>query len=101
MCIHESKGLLCTCCRTRSYKEAVEWYETAVEIEHEDESGEFDATMDNPKYLLKSKIADLYLEGGYGLEKDPSYAGESGWGLGLGSKQQLRAAEQEWSFELC
>ena len=54
----------------------MEWYETAVEIEHEDESGEFDATMDNPKYTLKAKIAELYLEGGYGLDKDPSYAGQ-------------------------
>eukprot|EP00914_Ancora_sagittata_P024081 GHVO01047919.1.p1 GENE.GHVO01047919.1~~GHVO01047919.1.p1 ORF type:complete len:716 (-),score=143.89 GHVO01047919.1:798-2945(-) len=62
--------------RTRSYKEAVEWYETAVEVDHEDEGGEFDATMDSPKYQLKSKIADLYLEGGFGLDKDPSYAGE-------------------------
>jgi len=43
----------------------------------EDECGEFDATMDSPLYELKAKIAELYIEGGYELEKDASYAGLS------------------------
>jgi elongation factor 2 kinase len=62
--------------RTKSFKDAVEWYETAIEVDHEDEGGEYDPTMENPKYQLKAKIANLYLQGGFGLEKDPSYAGE-------------------------
>jgi len=41
----------------------------------EDECGEFDATMDFPVYELKAKVAELYMAGGYGLEKDASYAG--------------------------
>lgn len=42
----------------------------------EDDCGEFDATMDDPVYQLKAAMAQLYLEGGFGLDKDPSYAGE-------------------------
>jgi elongation factor 2 kinase len=41
----------------------------------EDDCGEFDATMDDPVYQLKAAMAQLYLEGGFGLDKDPSYAG--------------------------
>jgi elongation factor 2 kinase len=62
--------------RTKSYRDAVDWYENAAKMVKEDESGEFDATMDSPVYELKAKIAALYLDGGFGLEKDPSYAGE-------------------------
>jgi elongation factor 2 kinase len=54
----------------------VEWYSAAAETVQEDECGEFDAIMENPLYELKAKMAELYLEGGYGLEKDPSYAGD-------------------------
>jgi len=42
----------------------------------EDETGEYDATMDSPAYELKAKMGELYLAGEYGLEKDPSYAGK-------------------------
>jgi elongation factor 2 kinase len=62
--------------RSKSYQEAVAWYEAAVNMLEEDETGEFDATMDSPVYELKAKIADLYLDGGFGLEKDASYAGD-------------------------
>ena len=55
--------------------EAMKWYEAAVNMSKEDETGEFDATMDSPAYELKAKMAELYLAGEYGLEKDPSYAG--------------------------
>lgn len=61
--------------RERSYAEAVDWYETVVNTTNEDDSGEFDATMDDPVYQLQAAMAQLYLVGGYGLEKDPSYAG--------------------------
>ena len=61
--------------REQSYSEAVKWYEKAVNTISEDENGEFDATMDDPVYQLKAAMAKLYLSGGYGLDKDPSYAG--------------------------
>jgi len=61
--------------RTRSFNEAVYWYEAAVNMAQEDECGEFDATMDFPTYELKARVAELYMLGGFGLEKDPSYAG--------------------------
>ena len=41
-----------------------------------DDSGEFDATMDHPVYQLQAKMAELYRQGGYGIEKDPSSAGD-------------------------
>jgi len=47
----------------------------------EDECGEFDATMDFPIYELKAKMAELYLLGGFGLDKDASYAGINCWKL--------------------
>ena len=37
---------------------------------------EFDATMDTPVYTLEAIMAQLYLSGGEGLEKDPSSAGK-------------------------
>jgi len=69
--------ILCCTVRERSYADAVEWYETVVNTTSEDDSGEFDATMDDPVYQLQAAMAQLYLVGGYGLEKDPSYAGMS------------------------
>jgi len=63
--------------RERSYANAVEWYETVVNTTSEDDAGEFDAAMDDPVYQLQAAMAQLYLAGGYGLEKDPSYAGIS------------------------
>jgi len=62
-------------CRTRSFSDAVSWYEAAANMAQEDECGEFDATMDFPIYELKARVAELYMLGGFGLEKDPSYAG--------------------------
>ena len=55
---------------------AVKWYTRAVEMCKEDDSGEFNGTMDHPKYQLQAKMAELYHHGGFDLEKDPSYAGE-------------------------
>ena len=51
------------------------WYESAANMAQEDECGEFDATMDFPIYELKAKVAELYMLGGFGLDKDPSLAG--------------------------
>lgn len=53
----------------------MEWYEKAASMTQEDDCGEFDATMDDPVYQIKAAMAQLYFAGGYGLEKDPSYAG--------------------------
>jgi len=53
----------------------VEWYEAVVNTTSEDDAGEFDAAMDDPVYQLQATMAELYLVGGYGLEKDPSNAG--------------------------
>lgn len=61
--------------RERSYADAVDWYEAVVNTTSEDDGGEFDAAMDDPVYQLQAAMAHLYLIGGYGLEKDPSYAG--------------------------
>jgi len=62
--------------REKSYGEAVKWYQKAVETTTVDDSGDFDAAIDNPLYQLKAAIARLYVAGGFGLDKDPSYAGE-------------------------
>jgi elongation factor 2 kinase len=62
--------------RNQNWMEAMHWYEQAVNKTQEDDSGEFDATMDNPVYQIQAKMAEMYLEGGYGLDKDPSTAGD-------------------------
>ena len=51
------------------------WYQRAVNMTHQDDSGEFDATMDDPLYQLQAKMAELYMMGGFGLEQDPSSSG--------------------------
>ena len=61
-------------CRSRNHETAVNWYEKAVNI-HTDTTGCFDSTMDSPVYELQAKVAELYLGGEYGLEKDASYSG--------------------------
>ncbi|CAD5123761.1 DgyrCDS12072 [Dimorphilus gyrociliatus] len=60
--------------RKRCHKKAVSYYRDAIERTEEDESGAFDSTMDDPLYSLKAKLAELYLEGNYGLESDPETA---------------------------
>jgi len=61
--------------RERSYTDSVDWYDMAVNTTNDDDSGEFDAAMDDPVYQLYAAMAQLYLTGGYGLDTDPSYAG--------------------------
>lgn len=62
--------------RSRSWEDAVHWYDQAVSKVQHDDGGEFDSTMEDPSYLLLSRQAEMYLEGGYGLEKNPSNAGD-------------------------
>ncbi|XP_064478566.1 eukaryotic elongation factor 2 kinase-like isoform X2 [Ornithodoros turicata] len=62
--------------RKRSWKDAVYWYDLAVTTTDDDEGGEYDGCMDDPSYLLLARQAELYQEGGYGLNKDCNKAGE-------------------------
>lgn len=62
--------------RQRSWKEATYWYSRAINMDDQDESGQYDGCMDDPKYQLLARQAELYLEGGYGLERDVNTAAE-------------------------
>lgn len=46
-------------------------------MDNQDEGGEFDSTINDPLYQILGKQAELYRQGGHGLEKDPSKAGQS------------------------
>jgi len=46
----------------------VKWYEKAVDNTEEG--------TEDPSYLLKARLAEMYLSGGFGLQKDPCKAGE-------------------------
>lgn len=65
-----------TVSRGQSYVEAVQWYQKACDTGCSDENGEYDGMMDTPLYNMKGTMAAMYLAGGHGLAKDPSYAGE-------------------------
>lgn len=62
--------------RNRSWTDAINWYEQAVEMAGEDDNGEYDCTLADPNYQLLARQAAMYREGGFGLCKDPSQAGE-------------------------
>ncbi|KAL8586038.1 hypothetical protein ACOMHN_023681 [Nucella lapillus] len=62
--------------RSRSWEDAVHWYGQAVSKVQNDDGGEFDSTMEDPPYLLLARQAEMYLEGGHGLDKNPTSAGE-------------------------
>lgn len=62
--------------KQRSWPDAVLWYNLAVTTTENDEGGEYDGCMDDPPYLLLARQAELYLEGGHGLGRDPAKAGE-------------------------
>ena len=61
--------------RSRSWKEAAQWYDHAIMVEVEEESGENPLLLDS-NYQLYAKQAALYHSGGLGLEKDPQTAGD-------------------------
>ena len=42
-----------------------------------DEGGEFDSTMADPVHLLLARQAEMYKEGGHGLDKDLQKAGKN------------------------
>lgn len=47
-----------------------------METDEHDEGGHYDSTMEDPQYLLLSRQAEMYQQGGYGLDKDPQIAGK-------------------------
>ena len=57
--------------RSRCLKEALKWYEAA--LNHHDASSDLDS---DPKHIIKARMAEIWRYGGYGVEKDPNYAGE-------------------------
>lgn len=62
--------------RKQSWAKAVYWYEKAVAMDDEDEGGEYDATLDDPKYSILSRLAEIYHQGGNGISKDCYKAGQ-------------------------
>ncbi|XP_062330186.1 eukaryotic elongation factor 2 kinase isoform X2 [Osmerus eperlanus] len=62
--------------RSPSWREAVRWYGCALNMTDYDEGGEYDGIQDKPRYLLLAREAEMYLEGGHGLEPDPQRAGD-------------------------
>ncbi|XP_072311829.1 eukaryotic elongation factor 2 kinase isoform X3 [Eucyclogobius newberryi] len=62
--------------RKQNWEEAAHWYDTALNMMDEDEGGEFDGTQDEPRYLLLSREAQMFQEGGHGLQADPQKAGD-------------------------
>lgn len=61
--------------RSISWEDAVYWYEQAVKTHDNDEGGQFDCTINDPSYTLMAKQAEMYRQGGHGLDKDPQRAG--------------------------
>lgn len=63
--------------RTVCWEEALYWYTQSVEaVEASDEEGNYDGTMDDPTYQLLGRMAEMYRDGGHGVERDPSKAGK-------------------------
>ncbi|XP_055006004.1 eukaryotic elongation factor 2 kinase isoform X3 [Boleophthalmus pectinirostris] len=62
--------------KKQDWEEAVHWYDTALNMMDYDEGGEFDGTQDEPRYLLLSREAEMFQEGGHGLKADPQKAGD-------------------------
>lgn len=62
--------------RSKSWEDAVHYYQRAAEMNDHDEGGEFDSTMEDPVHLLLARQAEMYREGGHGLEKDLQKAGD-------------------------
>ncbi|XP_075312948.1 eukaryotic elongation factor 2 kinase isoform X6 [Odontesthes bonariensis] len=62
--------------RKQDWDEAIHWYDSALNMTDFDEGGEFDGTQDEPRYLLLSREAEMYQEGGHNLTADPQKAGD-------------------------
>ncbi|XP_047143201.1 eukaryotic elongation factor 2 kinase isoform X1 [Hydra vulgaris] len=57
--------------RSQCWKEALKWYEAAL-----NHHSAFSCLDSDPKHMIKARMAEIWRCGGYGVEKDPSYAGE-------------------------
>ncbi|XP_053132180.1 eukaryotic elongation factor 2 kinase isoform X2 [Hemicordylus capensis] len=62
--------------RGRDWKEALHWYNAALNMTDYDEGGEYDGTQDEPRYLLLAREAEMLMAGGFRLDKDPQRSGE-------------------------
>uniref|UniRef100_A0A3Q1EAB4 Eukaryotic elongation factor 2 kinase n=1 Tax=Acanthochromis polyacanthus TaxID=80966 RepID=A0A3Q1EAB4_9TELE len=62
--------------RSQDWGEAIHWYDSVLNMTDYDEGGEFDGTLDEPRYLLLAREAEMYQEGGHGLTADPQRAGD-------------------------
>ncbi|XP_062999434.1 eukaryotic elongation factor 2 kinase isoform X2 [Elgaria multicarinata webbii] len=62
--------------RHRDWKEALHWYNAALNMTDYDEGGEYDGTQDEPRYLFLAREAEMLMTGGLGLDKDPQRSGE-------------------------
>uniref|UniRef100_A0A8B9SVP3 Eukaryotic elongation factor 2 kinase n=1 Tax=Anas platyrhynchos TaxID=8839 RepID=A0A8B9SVP3_ANAPL len=58
------------------WKEALYWYNAALNMTDYDEGGEYDGTQDEPRYLLLAREAEMLMTGGFHLDKDPQRSGE-------------------------
>lgn len=61
--------------RERSWEEAVKWYQNAIDVVYEDDDPQ-NTLFTDPNYVLCAKQANLYQQGGYGLDKQPQEAGD-------------------------
>ncbi|MFT7812212.1 eukaryotic elongation factor 2 kinase isoform X2 [Arapaima gigas] len=62
--------------RTQNWQKAVHWYNCALNMMDYDEGGEFDGMQDEPRYLLLAREAEMYLSGGFDLDRDPQRSGD-------------------------
>ncbi|XP_072453986.1 eukaryotic elongation factor 2 kinase isoform X2 [Notamacropus eugenii] len=69
-------GLNLSSDRTQNWKEALHWYDTALNTTDYDEGGEYDGIQDEPRHTLLAREAEMLLTGGFQLEKDPKKAGD-------------------------
>ncbi|XP_071965681.1 eukaryotic elongation factor 2 kinase-like [Antedon mediterranea] len=62
--------------REKDWDEALHWYSSVTDAPQDDDSGGYDAVVDTPIYQLIARQAEIYREGGFGVDKDPSRAGD-------------------------
>ena len=51
------------------------WYNQAIQSVENDNTGAYDSTMHSPLHQLLAAQANMFLVGGFGIEKDPQRAG--------------------------
>ncbi|XP_068941037.1 eukaryotic elongation factor 2 kinase isoform X3 [Petaurus breviceps papuanus] len=62
--------------KTQNWKEALHWYDTALNTTDYDEGGEYDGIQDEPRHTLLAREAEMLFTGGFQLEKDPQKSGD-------------------------